>query len=566
MPRILFILFGSLFIATSVSAQTIVRTSEELQRVLTQDKEVGIVLLDGDWFEIEGAKVNMGGTIRPYGKRKPVLSGAQQTVIIKDGEKVQNGYWTRQIKGNGTADYIFLDENFEAIERVKQVDGKEFMYIKASDLQRLDKATRRVKIEVPLEYSSLLNKSESDLKNAKLKAAHWFVQMDISNLRSDGRFIYGQIDNAYHYNLLDIRPNATVQISFFNFPVEDGGIFIDGNDVLHVPAERSTARVCSSRNILTLHCKRHLTIEGITFVGSMKPIEIKAANKEIYNCSFKHCGSGVYCDYGVRNNQGNYCVSHCRFENMYNNDVITFVGCDDVEISNNTIHSAGIVNKRGSVIRVGGENFRVENNSISCYSYIAINAGITREFAAARVAGNICDNIVDNAENWGKAEKQLTDGGGIYVITHTDGVVIENNIVRNIGYEGCELWGIYLDDGAYNCTVRRNLVYNLWPGQYALTARYVEECEHTCMNNIFDGNILIGPCKIAGNRKGYGTKTIIRNNYIAGDLNTQGDEYVTLEENKFVNATVRKDGKIVFGKGSKLKKRDFSKSIKKLIK
>ena len=173
---------------------------------------------------------------------------------------------------------------------------------------------------------------------------------------------------------------------------------------------------------------------------------------------------------------------------------------------------------------------------------------------------------MDNLANYGNADKQLTDGGGIYIIAHTDGVVIENNIVRNIGYAGCELWGIYLDDGAYNCTVRRNLVYNIWPGQYAVTARYVKEYERSCMNNVIEENIFIGPCKIAGNRKGFGRKTIIRNNYISGKLNTQGDEYVSLEGNSFVSAKVRKDGKIYFGSRDRIKMSLFSNSIKQLIK
>ena len=222
--------------------------------------------------------------------------------------------------------------------------------------------------------------------------------------------------------------------------------------------------------------------------------------------------------------------------------------------------------KGGSVISVGGLNFSVSSNNISDFSYNAISAGITRDYKSGTMSGIISENVVDNAANWGKAENQLTDGGGIYVLTHTDGVVIENNIVRNIGYEGCELWGIYLDDGAYNCTVRRNLVYSLWPGQYAMTSRYVDECEHSCMNNIFEGNIFIGPCKMAGNRNGFGNKTIIRNNYIAGEMNTQGDEYVSLEGNKFISATIGKDGRIVSGKGERIKKRGYTCGIKKLIK
>lgn len=562
-----FLLIIFFFLITyAAHAQVIVRSSQELQDVLALDKEVGTVLLDGDMFEIESAKVKMGGTIQAYGKRKPILVGSLQTVIKKESDITQHGYWTRQIEGNGAVDYVFLDENFEAIERVKQVDGKECMFLKASDLQRLDKATRSVRIRIPPEFSSLLNKCENELKNAQLKVAYWFVQMDICNLKSDNSFIYGIIDNTYHYNLLDIRPNASVQVNFFNFPFGDEGIFLDGKNILHVPADRSTARVCSSNMILSLHGDRKLTINGITFVGSIKPIEIKGTNKNIYNCSFRNCGSGVYCDYGVTNKKSNCSVSYSVFEYMYNNDVITFVGCDDVVISNNTIHSTGLLNKGGSVIRVGGDNFKVDHNNIRRYSYIAINAGITRDYAAAKVSGVINENVIDNYENWGAADKQLTDGGGIYVLTHTDGVFIDNNIVRNIGYEGCELWGIYLDDGAYNCTVRHNLVYNLWPGQYAMTARYVDECERSCMNNIFKNNIFIGPCKIAGNRKNFGNKTIIHNNYIAGKLTTQGDEYVSMEGNKFVSLKVRADGKIVFGKGDNIKKRIFSRSIRKLIK
>lgn len=565
MFRRLFILTLSLSFTFAVYAQTIVQTSEELQVVLAQDKEVGVVLLDGDWFHIDGVEVNMGGKIKPYGNRKPVLVGFQQTVNKRKDTKTKDGYWISQIKGYGAANYIFLDQNFNAIERSKTVNGMEYMLAKASDLQRIDKVTRCVKIKMPTGYTSLLNKSAEDLKNAMLKVGYWFVQIIVYNLKSDGSYLYGQIDNAYNYNLLDKRPDSTIQINFFNFPVSDGGIYLDGKDVLHVPAGYTTARVCCSSNILTLNGKRNLVIDGITFAGSMKPIIIQGANKHINNCKFKNCGSGVYCDFGVANKEGNCSVTNCHFEDLYNNNAITFVGCDDVKVSHNFIHNTGTVNKGGCVIQVGGDNFRVENNSIRTYSYIGIYAGISREYAAARMSGVIKDNLVDNAENWEKAYKQLTDGGGIYVITHTDGVVVENNIVRNIGYEGCELWGIYLDDGAYNCTVRRNLVYNLWPGQYTLTARYVDECEHSCMNNVFEDNILLGPCKIAGNRKGVGNKTIIRNNYIVGYLNTQGDEFVSLMGNKFVTATLRKDGKIALGKGEKIKKKGFSRKIKKLI-
>ena len=70
---------------------------------------------------------------------------------------------------------------------------------------------------------------------------------------------------------------------------------------------------------------------------------------------------------------------------------------------------------------------------------------------------------------------------------------------------------------------------------------------------------------MAGNREGFGNKTIIRNNFIAGELNTQGDEYVLLNGNKFISATVRKNGKVSLGKKTGIKKRHFTKSIRKLL-
>lgn len=565
MKWVSFILVSFFFVCTT-SAQTIVRTSQELKTVLSLDQEVGVVLLDGDWFNIEGLEVKMGGKIKPFGRRRPVLVGFQQTVKKRNDTKVIGGYWTTRINGYGAAHYIFLDESFEAIKRATTVDGKEFMYLKASDLQRTNKSTRAIKIRIPSNFASLLNKDEKDLKTTMLKVGYWFVQFNVFNLKSDGVFLYGQIDNSYNYNLLDIRPEAKVTVSFFNIPFEDGGVFLDGKDILHVPSYYSTVRVCCSDNILTLKGDRELTIEGLTFAGSMTPIEIQGANKHINKCYFKNCGRGIHCDYGVTNMASACSVIDCRFENLYNNNAITFVGCDDVVVANNNIHRTGTVNKGGCVIQVGGNSFKVEHNIIQCYSYIGIYAGISRQYAAARMTGCIKDNLVDNLENWGQANRQLTDGGGIYVIAHTDGVVIENNIVRNIGYDGGELWGIYLDGGAYNCTTRRNLIYNLWPGHVVMASVCFDECEHSCMNNIVEDNIFIGSCKISGNRNGYGNKTVIRNNYIAGDLMTLGDEFVEHYGNKFVSATVEKDGKIVLSKGERIRKRGFTRSIKRLIK
>lgn len=421
-----------------------------------------------------------------------------------------------------------------------------------------------MRILIPKELYYLKNRSRSFYKNFSVKLEHWFASMDVIHLYSDNNYLYGNIDFESNFKLLEKRQNAKLHIKFFNVPKSGDGIYIDGDDVLHVPKEYDSVRVFSTLPIIRLKGNRDITFDGIHFTGGAGcTIEILGSNKHIKRCVIRNCGSGVMTYSGTYSNCS---VENCLIENLYNNSAIKFSKISNSVIEKNTIRHTGTLMKGGAVIQVSGRNFSVKNNAIYDYSYIAISAGYTREYKPGVLSGVVCGNIVDNIANFGIKENQLTDGGGIYVLTHTDGIEISDNIVRNIGYEGCELWGIYLDDGAYNCTVRRNLVYNMWPGQYALTARYVEECERSNMNNVIESNIFIGPCVIAGNRKGHGEKTIIRNNYLVGDLYTQGDEYVTLEGNKFVHTTVREDGKIVFGKGNKVKRRGFSKRIRKLIK
>lgn len=553
----------SLFVARVAGAQTIVRTATELQEILIQDKEQGTILLDGDLFHIAGVDVKAGAHIKPYPGRKPVLIGFHQHVKRANRKIDEYGYWSVPIKSYGYTQIVFLDENLEAMPFSCHISVHDGYDVKANEIKVIKKDERLVEIPIRNEFEFLKNRDKTFFKNFSIKMGYWFVGMTLNQIYSDNEYIYGKIDNDYNLNLLSRRPNAKVRLDFFNLPKVGDGVYLDGNDELHVPAKYNEVRICTTPPILNLSGNRAITFENITFTGANgDAILIEGSNKHFKNCVFRNCGS---CVVASGNKYSNCSVIGCSMENLYNNIAIKLSNVNNAVVEGNTIRHTGTLMKGGSVVTVGGLDFNVRNNHISDYSYIAINASMTRDYRPGTMRGLISENVVDNEANWGKADNQLTDGGGIYVMTHTDGVTIENNIVRNIGYDGCELWGIYLDDGAYNCTVRRNLVYNLWPGQYAMTARYVDECERSCMSNIFEDNIFIGPCKIAGNRKGFGNKTIIRDNYIVGDLNTQGEEYVTLDGNRFVSATVRKDGRIVFGKGSRVKKSGFLRSIKKLI-
>lgn len=547
------------FCGIYANAQTIVRNSQELENYLKQDKEIGTLLLDGDVFQIGSFETLAGGRIKPYGNRKPVLLRSYQK-IKRSGNNINNGYWTAKVKGYGAQDYIFLDGNRNPINYSSHVDGKDNLMIYAKDLIRYNRESRLFKLKIPEGYESLKEKSCSQFKNCMIEAMYWYRDIKLTNLHSDGVYLYGTIDNQFNYDLLDVRPHSAIMMRFIDFPFQDGGIYLDGDDVLHIPEKYNEVHMCYSDVVLNLKGQRDFRVENITIDGSYQGVRIDGINKHIVNCIIRNCGDGV----AGKSNRGFCSVTNCNFRNLIYNSAITLSG-QNVHVEGNKISNTGLVNKGGAAIAVNGKNFLIKDNNISSFTYNAIAVGCSKDFGVVDVSGRIVGNIIDNSELYGVKWSQLDDGGGIYVWVHTDGVVIENNIIRNLGYEGCDMWGIYLDDGAYNCTVRRNLVYNMWPGEYALTSRYVESCERSNINNIFEDNIFIGACKIAGNRKGLGRKAIIRHNYICGQLDTQGNEYVQQFGNKFVKARVKADGKIQIDRKSGVKKRNYTDDISKLI-
>ena len=381
---------------------------------------------------------------------------------------------------------------------------------------------------------------------------------------SDNDNLYGIIDNNYNFNILSIRPYANVRLEFFNLPKEGDGVFLDGNDVLYVPSEYKTVYVCTTPPILKLKGERELTFEGITFIGANNTaIEIAGSNKHFKNCTIRNCGKGIM---NAGGSYSNCSVSNCLFENMFNNSVIDLVDIDNAVIVNNTVRHVGTLYKGGTAVSVGGLNFKVSNNYISDFTYIGICVSKSKEFKPGTNTGVVNENVVDNQDNYGIAENQLDDGGGIYVIAHTDGVVVSDNIVRNIGYEKGWMHGIYLDDGAYNVTVRNNLVYNICASSKAVYSRYVEEIEQSCINNTFEGNIFIGDCVMGGNQNGAGGATLIKGNFITGEIENVDKSYVKLENNHKVTVEAVKNNVVKMKNKSGLKKRRYSKAIRKLIK
>lgn len=546
-----------------VYAQHVVRTDSELRALLIEDKEQGIILLDGDLFQIADLDVKAGGIVKPFPGRKPVLIGFHQRVSRGNRSIDRDGYWTVPIKTYGYKQIVFLDKNLDPIPFSCHINGVNGFEIREEQIKIIDRLERLVAIPIPHGFESLKNKDRSYYKNFSIKLGYWFVGINLREIYSDNEYLFGIIDNTYNFDLLSKRPDSIVRIEFFNLPKAGDGIFIDGDDVLNVPFEYDVVRVCTTPPIVNLVGNRDITFDSIIFTGAnTDAIIVEGSNKHISNCVIRNCGRGIVA---LSSPYSNCSVENCLIENLYNNVAVNLTNIDDVTIINNTTKHTGTLMKGGSVISVGGLNFIVRNNIVTDFSYNGISVGNTREYRPGTVSGVISDNIVDNHSNYGDSTKQLDDGGGIYVITHTDGVDISNNIVRNIGYENAEMHGIYLDDGAYNVTVRNNLIYNINHNSKAIFARFVKDIEYSCMNNVFENNICIGNCLMSGNQRGLGGKTIIKNNFISGVLNKQDDAFVKSTDNHFITAEVQEDGRIKMVKKSGIKKIHYSRKIRNLI-
>lgn len=548
----------------SIRAQQVVRTASELTQLLSEDADQGVILLDGDLFHIAGLEVKAGGIVKPYPGRKPVIIGFHQKVERGNRQLNKDGYWATQIKGYGSTQIVFLDEKLEAVPYSCHLNGKDGFTIKEDQIKIERKEERLIGVPIPDGFEYLKNREKGFFKNFSIKMGYWFVGMELRQLYSDENYLYGVVDNDYNFNLLSVRPYANVRLEFFNLPKFGDGIFLDGDDVLNVPSQYKTVYVCTTPPIIKLSGNREITFEGITFTGANNTaIEIAGSNKHFKNCIVRNCGKGIVTVGGIYSDCS---VRKCLFENMFNNSVVSLAETDNAVIEDNIFRHTGTLYKGGAVAMVGGLNFKVTNNNVSDFSYIGICVSKSKDYKPGTVTGIVKGNEVDNKVNYGKAENQLDDGGGIYVIAHTDGVVITDNIVRNIGYDKGWMHGIYLDDGAYNVTVKNNLVYNICASSKAVYSRYVEETERSCMNNVFEDNILVGNCVMAGNQNGAGGPSIIKGNFIAGEIESSTDTAVVMDNNRKIVVDLMNNGVVKLKNKNGLKKRRYSKSIRKLLK
>lgn len=554
-----------LFSLVQLSAQpTIVASSEDLSSLLKQDRELGTIILTNGIYTIDALDVKAGGNLQAAPSVRPIIVG-KGIYIQKSGELDEFGYWKKKIDAFERCDFFLFDDSFQAIPISGVESGVRNLKYLEKEIVKLDSKERKIRIPIKEEYSYLQGKDKAYFHFTTMKLSCWFVCMDVTGLYSDDKYIYGYVDSDYNYSKIGRHDHMFSYLTLFNYPVNDGSAYIDGQGYIHVPRQYNKVYLSKSESIFNLQGKRKLAFSGISFKGSMYPIKMgnNSRNKSFDNCVFDYCGTGIEFKNYVENAEGNMTIENCRFSNLYSNYAIYILPVDNIHIKNNMFSHTGILNKGGSVISVNGKNFLIEDNSIEDFSYNGISCGVDEKYSYKTIEGVIKNNIVDNRARYGDSSTQLYDSGAIYIYTHNNSLLIENNIIRNIGFENGSRFGLYLDDGAYNVAVKNNLIYNMYPGQEAVHARFVGTISSSCINNSFEGNIVIGDSIFGGNANGRGKRTVLSNNYFSGHLSLS-NTYVDDRNSKKIRVIVQ-DGKVFVDRRSKLKKKEYSKNIRSVL-
>ena len=561
-----FAAFATLLMAIPSFAQvTTASNSEELVAILKQNKDVGKIILTNSVYSIEGLDVKAGGTIQPAFGVYPVIIGKNVYVSKAGSLTDDSGYWKKKLNKFERGDYYLLDENFQPVLVSGVETGVRNIESFERDIKKLSDKDRKIGVPIKDEYAYLRNKDKSFFRNCTMKLSCWFVCMEVADLYSDEKYVYGIVDSDYNYTKLGKHGYMYTYATLFNYPVKDGMAYIDGQNYIHVPNKYKGVYVCISKNILNLQGGRTLTFNGIRFKASDVPVKMgnNSNNKSFYSCSFENCGTGIEFKNYVDNAEGNVTIQECTFRHLYSNYAIYILPVDNITVKGNEFSHTGILNKGGSVISVNGKNFKVEGNKIQDFSYNGISCGLDEKYNYKTLTGEIRDNIVDNTARLGDASTQLYDGGAIYVYSHISSLIIEGNVVRGFGFTNGLRFGLYLDGGAYNVISKNNLVYNMHPGQQAVHARYVLTSDKRHSSNVFENNIIVGDCHFGGNSNEDAMPTIVRNNYISGKT-TFANEKVEFKSNKEVSSKV--SGETVYiDRRSKLKKKAYSKNIRAIL-
>lgn len=200
--------------------------------------------------------------------------------------------------------------------------------------------------------------------------------------------------------------------------------------------------------------------------------------------SLERCTFAHLANYGVllRDAVTATAIRQCRFHDLGAGGIEAgrdYTGTTGVTLDNNWIYDGGKLFPFAPGARVGnaGNNI-VTNNEISDFYYSGLMVGWNVGYGPSAATGNLITN--NHIHHIGRG--LLSDMGGIYTLGVSPGTQVLNNLVHDVfAYDdGYGAWGIYLDEGSSEITVRNNIVHSTGTGGFHINYG---------RNNLIENNI-----------------------------------------------------------------------------
>lgn len=307
------------------------------------------------------------------------------------------------------------------------------------------------------------------------------------------------------------RHDGTCRIVFENMPsvfLQSGQWRLDAksNQVLYkpLPGERPDEAeffTTGAKELLVVDGAKDITFRGIAFQNTGDDaiantgqadavtdaaVEVLRSEKIAFeNCRFESLsGWALFIGEGTHGNR----VTDCAFRNLGSGAIHLSaekdIAPEDEYCRGHVIERCTMADggkrKAGcvAVLSRHAADVVIRDNTITRFPYSGISCGWNWSFKKTMTSNNLIsgNRIFDLGD-----DDLVGDMGAIYMLGRQPGTVIENNRIRDIrGTVFC--WGIYLDEGSAEITVRGNLVSDC-----KLEPFHV----HYGMDNLITGNVFI---------------------------------------------------------------------------
>jgi hypothetical protein len=473
-------------------------------------------------------------------------------IRVTNWEKVNDGLWRAPVSGRqkGIATFEQFFVNGKRAFRARTPNNG-FFQVESAKEMILDRGQGRIpefaiqKVFLhPEDVSLLQNESPADIKNTLITFYHkWDVTRKyIDHFDPDSSAVYIRGKGMQPWNRIDGISKYYIENIPSALDAPGEWLLKDDGYVYYIPREGD--RIATVSAFIPL-IERFITIKGdeqnLVKNKLFKDISFKVAayhmpkqgndamqaaakveasimvdyadNIVFENCELAHTGL-----YGIwfRRQSSNSSINHCYLHDLGAGGVKIgdyLYNEEEKQVSaNNTVNN--------SIIRDGGHLFpsavgvivfhssdnKITHNEIADFKYSGVSVGWMWGYEVSKAWTTVADKFDDlvwkeghykspatgNQIAWNHIHHlgwgELSDMGGVYIVSEANGTRIHNNTIHHIYSDTYGGWGLYTDEGATDVTMENNLVY---------------------------------ACKNSGFHQHYGKDNIIRNNIFAFNLKGQ---------------------------------------------